>query len=164
MVGTGFAYGPGNAFPFPEGLGKMRFSTTWSHRKPPCGGFFRHHNKPDSTTLQVHRVSRTAFRLPDPKARIPWLSPEAEVPVPNDAPVFPLALFHPGYLPRRPRRTAFTLVSGVAGAPLRAPHRADTLGRVRAQLSPTPVLHAHRVIRCAPTGGQVPSSAELRRV
>lgn len=45
MVGTGFAYGSGNAFPFPEGLGKMRFSTTWSHRKPPCGGFFRHHKQ-----------------------------------------------------------------------------------------------------------------------
>lgn len=121
-------------------------------------------NKPNSTTLQVYRVSRTAFRLPDPKARIPWLGPEAEVPVPNDAPVFPLALFHPGYLPRRPRKTALTSVSGVAGAPLRAPHRADTLDRVRARFSPAPVLHARWVIRCAPTGGPVPSSAELRRV
>ena len=55
-----------------------------------------------------------------------WPSPEAEVPVPNDVPVFPLALFHPGDFSRGPRRTALTSVSDVAGAPLRAPHRVDT--------------------------------------
>ena len=65
-------------------------------------------NKPDNTTLRFGRVSRPNFRMADPKAQIPRPGPKAEVPVPNDAMVFPLALFHTGDFSRRPRRTALT--------------------------------------------------------
>ena len=75
-----------------------------AHRQPrvgfqrlPCGRLIQpQQNKPDGTTLRKSRVSRPTFRTADPKARLPWFNPKAEVPAPNDVPVFPLALFHTG--------------------------------------------------------------------
>ena len=75
-----------------------------AHRQPrvgfqrlPCGRLIQpQQNKPGGATLRKSRVSRTIFRPSDPKAQLPWLSPKAVAPAPNDVPVFPLALFHTG--------------------------------------------------------------------
>lgn len=45
MLGNGFAYGPRNAFPSPEGSGKCASQPCGCRRKPPCGGVVRRHKQ-----------------------------------------------------------------------------------------------------------------------
>lgn len=83
-------------------------------------------NKPDSTTRRVPRYPASLSTSRPEGADTIRPGPKAEVPVPNDVPVFPLALFHPGDFSRRPRRAALTSVSEIAGASINVPHRAVT--------------------------------------